>query len=126
MLNIHSIKTKDKHGITFCGIRSSINFDFYKFRYNLFTFNHFSIFYNSLVIEFSISTVFVPKLSIVEFIVVSLAYKMNETLALLYISLIKIFWSKRLVAEPFGTPIDIGLNLKTVSPICTNCFRLHR
>ena len=79
------------------------------------------------MIDFWISTGFVPKLSIVEFSVVSSAYKINENLALLFIiSLINILKSRGAMTEHCGTPINIGLILETISPICTNCLRLLR
>ena len=58
----------------FLGIQNNINFDFETFRYNLLTSNHLKSFCSSYVIEFSISSVFFPKLSSVEFSVVSSAY----------------------------------------------------
>ena len=79
------------------------------------------------MIDFWISTGLVPKVSNVEFSVVSSAYKIKENLALLFIiSLIKILKSRGPMTEPCGTPIDIGLILETISPICTNCLRLLR
>ena len=78
------------------------------------------------MIDFWISTGLVPKLSNVEFSVVSSAYKTKENLALLsIISLIKILKSRGPMTEPCGTH-DIGLILETISPICTNCLRLLR
>ena len=79
------------------------------------------------MIDFRISTGLVPKLSNVEFSVVSSAYKINENLSLLFIiSLIKILKSRGPMAEPCGTPINLGLILETIFPICTNCLRLLR
>ena len=79
------------------------------------------------MIEFWISTGLIPKLSIVEFSVVSSAYKIKEKFALLFlISLIKILKSRGPMTEPYSTPTDIGLILETISPICTNCLRLLR
>ena len=77
------------------------------------------------MIDFSISTGFVPKSSNVEFSVVSSAYKKKENLELLtsiMVLLITILKSKGLMTEPCGTPIDIGLTWETISPICTNCL----
>ena len=89
--------------------------------------NHFSIICISIMVDFSISTGFVPKLSNVEFSVVSSAYKIKENLELLLmISLITILKNKGPMTEPCGTPINIGLTWESISPICTNCLRLLR
>ena len=79
------------------------------------------------MIKFSISTGFVPKLSNVEFSVVSSAYKIKENLELiLMILLIAILKSKGPMTEPYDKPIDIGLTWETISLICTNCLQLLR
>ena len=79
------------------------------------------------MIDFSISSGFVPKLSNVEFSVVSSAYKIKKNLELLLmISLITILKRKGPMTESCGTPIDIGLSWETISPICTNYLRLLR
>ena len=79
------------------------------------------------MIDFSISTEFVPKLSNVEFSAVPSAYMIKENLKLLLmISLITILKSKGPMTDPCGTPINIGLTSETISPICTNCLRLLR
>ena len=75
------------------------------------------------MIDFSISTGFVPKLSNIKFSVVSSAHKIKKNLELLLmISLITILKSKWPMTELCGTPIDIGLTWETISPICTNCL----
>ena len=59
------------------GQRKSINFDLLTFRHNLLRSSHLHIVCNSLIIDDCISSVVFPKLSKVEFNVVSSAYKMK-------------------------------------------------
>ena len=58
-----------------------INFGFDTLRHDLSTSNHLKTFCISYVIEFSISSVFFPKQSSVEFSVVSSAYSIKANLS---------------------------------------------
>ena len=78
------------------------------------------------MIDFWISTGLVPKLSNVEFSVLSSAYKIKENLALLSFLYIidKNIKSRGPMTEPCGTPIAIGLIFRNYFPNLHKLFAI--
>ena len=85
----------------FWGIWNNINFDFDTFTHNVLTSNYLKSFCSSYVIEFSISSVFLPKQSSVEFSVVSSAYSIKANFSQTFtMSLMNVLKRSGPIVEP--------------------------